>query len=142
MRASNLHELWSSPDNSRLTTKQFSFRLPTHVAAKIAALCEIFPNKNRTQVVADLLSSALDELEKSLPEGLGEEVDPHMQEMIDDEYGGRAETHYYMGGLRGRFRELANMNYAELEKDLGNEEPQRLYEYIMLSQSHIEKTKK
>lgn len=42
MKASNLHDVWASPDNSRLTPKQFSFRLPIHVSAKIAALCDMY----------------------------------------------------------------------------------------------------
>ncbi len=36
MKTLNLHDQWSSPDNSRLTSKQFSFRLPSN--ARIA-LC-------------------------------------------------------------------------------------------------------
>lgn len=65
----------TSPDNTRLTTKQLSFRLPVHIAAKIAALCEMYPQKNRTQIVADLLTTALDALEEVLPEALGEPVE-------------------------------------------------------------------
>lgn len=139
MRVSNLPELWASPDNSRLTSKQFSFRLPTHVAAKIAALCEIFPNKNRTQVVADLLTSALDELEKNLPEALGEEIDDQMHEILEHEYGGRVETHYYLGGPRGRFRDLSNYNYRELEKELGNDSPTELFSNLVIKQSDLKK---
>ena len=60
MQTSHLHDLWATPDNSRLTSKQFSFRLPVHIAAKIAALCEIYPQKNRTQIVADLLAHGFD----------------------------------------------------------------------------------
>ena len=59
MKASTLHDVWASPDNTRLTPKQFSFRLPIHVAAKIAALCDMYPQKTRTQIIADLLTSAL-----------------------------------------------------------------------------------
>lgn len=67
MKAADLHKLWSSPDNSKLTSKQYSFRLPVHVAAKIQALCDIYPNKTRTEIVGDLLSSALIEVEQGLP---------------------------------------------------------------------------
>jgi hypothetical protein len=42
MSPSDLVTVWSAPDNSRLTPKQFSFRLPTHVAAKLAALEKMF----------------------------------------------------------------------------------------------------
>jgi predicted DNA-binding protein len=66
MKAADLHKLWSSPDNSKLTSKQYSFRLPVHVAAKIQALCDIYPNKTRTEIVGDLLSSALEEVKQGL----------------------------------------------------------------------------
>lgn len=62
MKSPDLHKVWSAPGNSRLTAKQQSFRLPTHVAAKINALCDVFPNKTKTEIVGDLLAAALDEL--------------------------------------------------------------------------------
>ena len=55
MKTADLHQIWSAPDNSRLTAKQQSFRLPVHVAAKLEALVALFPNKTKTQIVADLL---------------------------------------------------------------------------------------
>ena len=48
MKTAHLHDVWSSPDNCRLVSKQFSFRLPVSEAAKIAALGEMYPQKNRT----------------------------------------------------------------------------------------------
>jgi hypothetical protein len=74
MKASSLHDIWESPDNTRLTPKQFSFRLPIHIAAKVAALCEMYPQKSRTQIIADLLTSALDEFEQNLPMALGDPI--------------------------------------------------------------------
>ena len=59
MKASDLVTVWSAPDNSRMTTKQYSFRLPVHVAAKLSALEELYPTKSRTQLVGDLLSAAI-----------------------------------------------------------------------------------
>ena len=83
MRTSHLHDIWASPDNTRLVSKQFSFRFPVHIAAKIAALAEIYPQKNRTQIVADLLTAALDDLEKSLPSKCYE-ADQDAQRLHDD----------------------------------------------------------
>jgi hypothetical protein len=48
---------------------QTSMRLSVHVAAKISALCEMFPQRSKTQIINDLLSTALDELEASLEKG-------------------------------------------------------------------------
>ena len=67
MKASDLVTVWSAADNSRLTAKQFSFRLPVHVAAKLAALEAMYPTKSRTQLVGDLLSTAIADVEKHFP---------------------------------------------------------------------------
>ena len=142
MKAEHLHDLWSSPDNSRLTSKQLSFRLPVHIAAKIAALCEMYPTKNRTQIVADLLASALDNLEKSLPEAIGspmsgkdEDLDRQVAKHLNQEY----VPSFYLGGKRGRFRNLANMRYQEMEKELGNESPALLYEPVYVTEDDFKK---
>lgn len=145
MKTAHLHDQWSSPDNSRLTSKQFSFRLPVHIAAKIAALCEIYPQKNRTHIVADLLAAALDDLEKNLPEALGYPLDPEendrerqIAELSFEEY----EPYFTLGGARGRFRNISNKHYKELEKELGNEDPAPLFEEQWRTESQIEKNKK
>lgn len=81
MDAKHLLTTWTGPDNSRLMRNQTSMRLSVHVAAKISALCEMFPQRSKTQITNDLLSTALDELEESFentpywgPSKEGEEV--------------------------------------------------------------------
>jgi hypothetical protein len=66
MEIAHLLEDWVGPDNSRLMRNQTSMRLSVHVAAKISALCDMFPQRTKTQIINDLLSTALSELEKSL----------------------------------------------------------------------------
>jgi hypothetical protein len=118
MEASHLHSLWESPDNSRLTSKQYSFRLPVHVAAKIEALCQMYPTRTRTQIVGDLLSSALHDVEKSFPfeqgrqVGINHETDEPLYEDI---------------GRGTDFRRIANKHYVAMEKELGTEKPEPLY---------------
>jgi hypothetical protein len=144
MKANQLHDLWDSPDNSRLTTKQFSFRLPVHIAAKIAALCEMYSQKNRTHIVADLLTSALDELEKNLPENwypLSDE-ERHYAQINAGQCGEEYEELLTLGGPRGRFRNISNRHYAELEKELGNENPSPLFQEEFITQSEFESRKK
>lgn len=146
MKTEHLHDLWAGPDNSRLTTKQFSFRLPVHIAAKLAALCEMYPQKNRTQIVADLLTSALDDLERQLPQSAGEPAEPGMyggwEEQAHrefDEEGVEPDPLYYLGGPRGRFRMLANRHYRELEAELGNDQPAPLFEIIVGTLADLQK---
>ena len=137
MNVDHLHKLWSASDNSRLTTKQLSFRMPVHIAAKIAALCEIYPQKNRTQIVADLLAAALEATEESLPTALGTPVDAAHNDAIADQIGRSGEKLYYVGGVKGRFREVANRHYAALEAELGNSAPRPLYGDDVLTEAAL-----
>jgi hypothetical protein len=144
MKTAHLHDLWDTPDNSRLTTKQFSFRLPVHIGAKINALCEMYPQKNRTQIVADLLTAALDDLEKHLPEELGSPMDAeaqHYERMAAEEHGHEYIPLFDLGGPRGRFRNIANRHYAELEKELGNENATPLYRPIWVTEAEMKAKK-
>ena len=122
MEAKDLAKLWSSPDNTRLTAKQSSFRLPVHVAAKIAALGEMYPQKTKTQIVGDLLAAALAEVEKGLPTFPGKFFDK-------DEDG---EEMFEATGPAQEFRTLTDKHYVELEKELGNESPKPLFMSIYL----------
>ena len=117
IKLAELHTLWAAPDNSRLTRRQYSFRLPVHVAAKLAALGDIYPNRTRTELVGDLLASALDAVEQSLPFGSGDVigVPSDRQECVRLE------------GRRGVFQEQANAHYRELERELGTDKPGNLY---------------
>lgn len=118
MKASDLVTIWSAPDNSRLTTKQFSFRLPVHVAAKLAALEALYPTRSRTQLVGDLLAAAIDDIEKKLPSFAGKPfgVDPDSGEDL-----------FEATGPVATYRKLANNFYSEIEREMGNENPAKLF---------------
>jgi hypothetical protein len=142
MRTAHLHDMWTSPDNSRLVSKQFSFRLPVHIAAKIAALENMYPQKNRTQLVADLLTAALENLELNLPINKGQPLtyeDEMLERKIADHQGYDYEPVYMMAGKRAEFRDLVNKYYAELESELGNDKPEKIYGVVWLKQSDFEK---
>lgn len=119
MKSSDLHNLWSAPDNSRITSKQFSFRLPVHVAAKLAALAEMYPQKSRTEIVGDLLATALDELVKGMPFIQGRSYG------FETEFG---EEIFEDIGPASKFWKLADKYYKELENEMGNENPPSLQE--------------
>jgi hypothetical protein len=142
MKTQHLHDTWESPDNSRLTSKQFSFRFPVHIAAKIAALCEMYPQKNRTNIVADLLAAALDDLEKSLPASLIEQTEEENRNdaEIAHQTGYEYEQYYEIGGQRGRFRYLANKHYSELEQELGNENPIPLFDNLYTTEKQFKES--
>ena len=123
MNPKDLHSVWSMPDNTRLTAKQSSFRLPVHVAAKLAALCELYPNKTRTQLVGDLLATAIDAAARGLPSVKGRHLD-RIAERDQPEFDLFEDV-----GPAGRFKHLANRHYQELERELGNEQPGLAYPY-------------
>jgi hypothetical protein len=116
--SSDLPSRWDLPDNSRLTPNQFSFRLPVHVAARIAALCDMYPQRSRTEIVGDLLTEALQRVEQSFPSVAGRQIGtpPDMDEPLFEEV-----------GPASQFRKLANKYYEELEKELGNKNAMPLY---------------
>lgn len=116
MSTEDLLKFWAVRDNSRLTAKQMSIRLPTHVAARISALCEVFPNKTRTQVIGDLLSSALDELEKGMSYDEGSEPDLVLPD-------GEIIYPIYRPGTKGRYLNIANQHLKDLESEIGNDDP-------------------
>ena len=120
MKNSELVKVWALPDNSRVTSKQLSFRLPVHVA-----------EKTRTEIIGDLLTSALEKIEYSFPSVMGEYFG------MDDELGNWL---YCDVGKGKSFRELVNQHYVELEKELSNENPNKPYDSQLLCvESDIEK---
>jgi len=113
MKASDLVASWTTRDNKRLTSKQFSLRLPVHIAARISALGEMFPGKTRTDIMADLLDSALEELEKSFGHCYSENNIEEIEGVI----------YCPDTGTFGKYAKLANKYFEDLEKELGNENP-------------------
>ncbi len=116
MKTNDLLKVWGAFDNKRLCAKQFSIRLPVHVAARISALCDMYPSKTKTDIISDLLATSLDHIEETLPqyrESQPFEVDG---EEVYGNYGPKIEFH-----------NLSNRYYQELEKELGNSNPKNLY---------------
>ena len=65
---------WQENASSPLTDYEYSVSLPLYNAAKIEALAEMFPSKTKQQIITELLSAALDELEEALPYVTGDKV--------------------------------------------------------------------
>lgn len=84
-----------------LPKKQQSFRLPIHVAAKIEALCELYPNTSKTEIVGDLLAAAVDEAAQHLPYSVGRKTG-HYPEIGDP---------FEAIGPAAQFRALAHKHY-------------------------------
>jgi len=74
MRISELVKEWESSGGSHLTATEYRIRLPLRDAAKIAALAEMYPLRSEIEIIAELLSAALDELERAMPYVQGNKV--------------------------------------------------------------------
>ena len=109
MKPSDLVTLWAAPDHTRLTAKQYTIRLPIPVAAQISALCDLYPNKNRTELIGDLLASALDVVKDTLPYSQSDEVIG-----LDE----KDEPVYRIYGPQQKFYELTRKYTNELEAEL------------------------
>jgi hypothetical protein len=102
----DLVKVWDAPDNSRLTPKQWSIRLPIQVAAQINALCALYPRKTKTDIIGDLLATALAQLAEALP-GEARQVPTT----------GTGQPTTAAGGLRERFDTLTRYYLSELAGD-------------------------
>jgi hypothetical protein len=110
MEPKDLVKVWAAPDHSKLTPKQISLRLPIQVAAKISALCEMYPRKTKTEIIGDLLATALDQFTDGLESREGK-LWGH-----DD----TGEPIYEEIGERGRFFDLTQKFLKELEDELAS----------------------
>lgn len=106
MKIRELLDAWRDDASDPLTEEQFCVRLPVYDAARLAALSEIFPGRSVEQLLTDLLSASLDELEGNFPYRRGDRVVEH------DELG---DPIYEDVGLGPRFHELTRKHAARLK---------------------------
>lgn len=141
MEPKDLIKVWDAPDHSRLMPKQISIRLPILVSAKLSALQEMYPSKSKTQIIVDLLATALDQLEEGLPSKRGVLLEEGPEETIDPELDNpRREVAvfrntmrvYEDAGLRGYFLRLTKKHLRDMEKELGVEEPMRIQDAVII----------
>ena len=124
MEFKDLVNMWSAPDNTKLTPRQMSIRLPLHVAAKISALCELFPTRTRTEIMGDLLSTALDGVERGLsPEPSLEEA----REMGEQEDFNPQSFEELILGARRRYLELVRKYEKEFAVEFAQDQIARTY---------------
>jgi hypothetical protein len=87
-------------------------RLPLRDAARIAALAEMYPRRSETELISELLTAALDELEAAMP------YIPGTQVVAEDEEGNPV---YEDTGPTPRFLELSRKHIGSMEG--ANEHP-------------------
>ena len=74
MKVQELLCLWEKTASGKLTREQYSIHLPIEDAAKLQALADMYPRRSITDIITDLLSAALNDVESSLPYVRGENI--------------------------------------------------------------------
>lgn len=104
-RIQELFKRWDSAPDQVPTAAQYSVRLPLRDAARLQALCELYPHTPMEAIITDLLSLALDEVESSLPYVPGTRIVEH------DEFG---DPIYEDVGPAKRFHQAAKIHLEAL----------------------------
>jgi len=66
MKISNLVQHWEASSTGALALSEYHIRLPLSDAAKIAALAEMYPTRSEKEILSELISAALDELQEAM----------------------------------------------------------------------------
>jgi len=110
MEKSKLHEQWGARDDRRLASKTISSRLPVHILARIMSICDLYPNRTRSDIINDLLNAGLSVFENELP---ASSFKCPPEEFMED-------SSIFPFGAKTSYRKNANKHYRELEAELGN----------------------
>ena len=113
MKVSELAHMWEETAAGQLTETTYRIRLPLEDAAKVEALSEMYPKRSREHLLTDLLSAALDDLEKSLPYIKGSRV------IAEDEEG---DPMFEDIGPTPRFLALAKKHLLHLQQQADGED--------------------
>jgi len=110
VHASDLMKVWSMPKGTDF--RQMTIRVPSMTFYKIKAIERMFPDRSRNELVADLLSTALEEFENSLP------FESHQSEHpIDQTLDGEEIYDYWETGPRRQFRDFYRLESASSSED-------------------------
>ncbi len=74
MRIEELARNWEVGASGNEALYEYRVALPVDDAAKLEALAELFPRRNREQLIAELLSAAMDDLVSCLPYVQGKRI--------------------------------------------------------------------
>lgn len=108
MQISELAKNWNTTASGTLSKDILSLRLPIEEAAKLDALADMYPKRSREDLLLDLITAALHDLEKSLPYIKGQTV------VARDEQG---DPIYEDIGLTPEFLRLTKQHLTRLKND-------------------------
>ncbi|MCJ8168889.1 pilin assembly protein [Atopomonas sediminilitoris] len=111
MKIRELVEQWEAHDKGRLTRREYAIPLTLEDAARLAALGEMYPKRQLQDLLGDLVSAALDELEGSFPYVQGSKV-VATDELGDPLYEDIGQTPRYLALSRKHLAEMIAANKA------------------------------
>jgi len=65
MKITQLPEHWTQPKAPRKESQERTLKLPLEDAARIAALSEMYPDRDENEILSDMIAAALDTLSES-----------------------------------------------------------------------------
>lgn len=107
MKIRELVQHWQENAQGQLSVTPYQIHLDVQAAARLAALQEMYPKHHVEELLGELLSAALDELETSLPYVKGNKV------VATDEQG---DPLYEDVGLTPRFLALSRQHLQRLNE--------------------------
>jgi len=96
-RVSKLLQEWSAQAADRVLQKELTIRLSKHDYARIQALSDLYRDRRKEQILSELISAMLDEVEEAMPYIPGQTV------VAEDEFG---DPLYEDLGLTRQFEKL------------------------------------
>ncbi len=106
----SLLKKWEAAGDQQTTKRAYSICLPVRDAARIEALAEMYPSNTIEQLVTDLISASLDELEVSMPYVQGSRI------IETDEFG---DPIYEDIGPSTQFQAATQRHKGELLEEIG-----------------------
>jgi len=113
MKIRELAQHWERNATGRLTKSRYAIHLDLESAARLAALCEMYPKHHPEELLGELIGAALEELEAGFPYVKGQHV------VSTDEEGNPL---YEDVGATPRFLALSRRHLHELTEKEGNAE--------------------
>lgn len=105
MKIRDLLKNWAGARRPQLTAETYAIHLPVEDAARVHALAEMFPGVLEEELLTDLLSAALSELEAAMP------YEPGTRIASEDDFG---DPVFEDAGPTPRFLELTRKHKERL----------------------------
>ena len=106
MKFSDLMNHWEKEFGGQLSEDSYQLKLSMEDAARLEALCEMFPKHSRDNILRDIINAGLSEITSNFPYIQGKEVVAHDEEG-DPLYADIGPTPKFLSLTRKHMKQLA-----------------------------------